>query len=447
MILPTSAPVVFAHGIGERADLPIPFGFALAGAAVALVVSFALLAFAWRTPRFDSAQSGFALPMPLTRLVDSRAFRNTLRGFGLLVTAYVAVAAFGGPDLRVNPTFGAVYVLLWVGLVPASLVFGPVWRLLNPLRTLHQIFAFIVGRQPSLGIRPVPTWTGYWPAAAGLFAFVWLELVAPGGTTLSVVTLWFAIYAAIHLVAAAIYGSRWFDQADAFEVYSALFARLSPLARRESDQRLVLRNPLTNLDALPVSPGLVAVVSVLLGSTAFDGFSGGIGWIRIVQESSVPEPVLATGALLGFVLAVAITFWLATRLAGGLAGDRTADLPGRFGASVVPIILGYLVAHYFTLLVYEGQRTLIELSDPLFNGSNLLGTGDWKVHAWITDQPSTIAAIKVGAVVTGHILGIVAAHDKAVQLFPRKTAIAGQVPLLIVMVFYTVGGLTLLFAT
>ncbi|MGQ0576912.1 MAG: hypothetical protein ACT4RN_22330 [Pseudonocardia sp.] len=54
--------------------------------------------------------------------------------------------------------------------------------------------------------------------------------------------------------------------------------------------------------------------------------------------------------------------------------------------------------------------------------------------------------MQVAAVVTGHILGVDAAHDRAARLFPRRQAVAGQVPLLVLMVGYTVGGLSLLFA-
>jgi hypothetical protein len=77
----------------------------------------------------------------------------------------------------------------------------------------------------------------------------------------------------------------------------------------------------------------------------------------------------------------------------------------------------------------------------------VFGIGRLRVDTWITGQSALIAAIKVAAVVTGHILGVIAAHDRAVALFPRRGAIAGQLPLLLVMVGYTTAGLLLLFAT
>jgi hypothetical protein len=440
--------VISAHGIGGRGDLPVPFTLALIGAVAALVLSFVILAFAWKSPRYaEGEERGRALPLGFTTFVDSTAFRIALKVIGLVVTGFFAAAAILGPDLLVNPTFGAVYVLFWVGLVPASILLGPIWRHLNPLRTVHELLAAALRMRPEEGLAKLPAWVGYWPAAIGLFAFVWLELVAPGNVTLPVVRLWFALYAGVHFVAAAVFGSRWFDRGDAFEVYSAMFARLSPLGRRASDRRLVLRNPFANLDTVPIGPGLVAVVAVMLGSTAFDGFSTSPAWIGFVQNVA-DGVVVATAVLLGFVLLVAVTFWGATVLAGGLSGSHDRrGLPQRFAGSVIPIALGYVVAHYFTLFVIEGQRTLIYASDPFSNGANLLGISDAGVNTSLADNPGVVAIVKVSAVVIGHVVGVIAAHDRAVALFPRRTALLGQLPLLVVMIGYTLGGLTLLFAT
>jgi hypothetical protein len=492
---------IVAHGIGGRGDLPVPFSLALIGAAAALVVSFIILAWSWPAARFDNREAGWALPLPLTRVIDAGVARLALRVLGLLTTVYVGIAAIFGPDLLVNPTFGVVYVLLWVGLVPLSVVFGPVWKYLNPLRPLHLGIARLLRVPPVEGLVPLPPRLGAWPAAVGLFAFVWLELVAPGATTLAVVRMWFTAYVVLSLLLALVYGARWFDRGDPFEAYSTLFGHLSPFARRASDGRLVLRNPLAHLAALGSGPGSVAVVAVLLGSTAYDGFSQSTTWIGFVQASPIPEVLAGTAALTGFVSTAAGSFWLATVLAGSLAGDRAAgaaaardgaagdntagdstagdntagdntagdstagdstagggaaeparrwlrrDLPGLFAGSVVPIVLGYLIAHYFTLLVLEGQQTFIYLSDPLANGANLLGLTGRDVDPSLANNPQVVAGVKVGAVVVGHVLGVVAAHDRAVALFPRRTALLGQLPLLVVMVCYTLAGLTLLFAT
>lgn len=436
--------MVFAHGIGGAKDLPIPAEYAMAGAGAALAVSFIVLALAWRTPRFDAATHGRPAPAWLASLVDSPVFALVLRGLGLVFFGYVVWAAVAGPDLLLNPTFGVVYVLLWVGLVPMSLLFGPFYRAVSPVRTIHLAFTRLTGGRPDEGIATLPRWVGMWPAALGLLAFVWLELVYPGSTYLSPVRLWFAAYLAISIVGAAVFGSEWLEKADPFEVYSTLVGHLSVFGRT-ADGTLVLRSPLGNLDGVPPDRGLVGVVAVLFGSTAFDSFKDSNEWLRFTQSSSLSSTWLDFLALLVFCTVVGVSFAAATMSTGVQEGFGRRTLPDRFAHSVVPIVVGYVVAHYLSYFVEVGQQTVVQLSDPLGKGWNLLGTADWKVSYWISTHPTFLAVVKVLAVVTGHVLGVIAAHDRAVKLLPKRHQLTGQLPLLFVMVFYTVTGLYLLF--
>jgi hypothetical protein len=433
-----------AHGIGGAKDLPIPAEYAMAGAGAALAVSFIVLALAWRQPRFDADHLGRPLPAGLASAVDSAAFAVTLRVLGLAFFGYVAWAAVAGPDLLTNPTFGAVYVLLWVGIVPLSLLFGPFYRAVSPVRTLHLVFTRLTGGRPEDGLVRLPRWVGYWPAALGLLAFVWLELVYPESTYLSPVRLWFATHIVTMLVGAAIFGDEWFETADPFEVFSTLVGRLSVFGRT-LDGTLVLRSPLGNLDGVRVRPGLVAVVAVLFGSTAFDSFKDSNEWLRFTQSSTVSSTWLDLAALLAFCAGVGITFSVATMATGVEHGLARRTLPDRFAHSMVPIIVGYLTAHYLSYFVEVGQQTVVQLSDPLSKGWNLLGTADLPVSYWLSEHPTFLAIIKVLAVVAGHVLGVIAAHDRAIKLLPRRHQLTGQLPLLLVMVFYTVTGLYLLF--
>jgi hypothetical protein len=146
-----------------------------------------------------------------------------------------------------------------------------------------------------------------------------------------------------------------------------------------------------------------------------------------------------------FCVVVAVTFAVATMTTGVGEGAVRRALPDQFAHSVVPIIVGYMVAHYLSYFVEVGQQTLVLLSDPLGRGDDLLGTGDLQVNYWLSTHPTFLAVTKVLAVVTGHVLGVIAAHDRAVKLLPIRHQLTGQLPLLFVMVFYTVGGLYLLF--
>ena len=443
----TAGDVLLAHGVPTVAPLPIPLSYAVTGAALALVLSFVILGIAWRQPRFRGDESGRPLPRVLARPVDSPVTRGCLQTVVLAFALYVAVAATLGPDSLENPAFGVVYVLLWVGLVAVSVLIGPIWSVVNPLRTLYRVLALLSRTDPDVNPRDLPSRLGHWPAAFGLYAFVWLELAAPNPSQLGPLRLWFALYASAMVIGASVYGRRWFAAADPFEMYSSVVGRLSPFGRR-TDGKLVVRNPLENLDGMRPAPGHTATMAVLLGSTAYDSIQSTTAWIAFVQSSSVSQVLWQTLGLSASCLFVFATFAGAAMLSG-LAGrtpaTRLTSLPGRYAHSLVPIIVGYVVAHYLTFLILVGQQTIVRLSDPLARGWNVFGTADLSVSNDLLAHPTAIATTQVVAVVTGHVLGIVSAHDRAVRLLPASAALRGQLPLLIVMILYTVAGLLLLF--
>ncbi|WP_234411152.1 hypothetical protein [Nocardioides terrigena] len=444
MGLPTAGRDLLAHGIGGAKDLPIPLELAIAGAVAALVVSFTVLAVAWRTPRYDAATSGRPAPAWLDRLTSSTAWRVALRVLGFVFFLYVAAAAVFGQDTLVNPFLGVFYTLLWVGLVPASVLLGPVWKAISPSRTINAVLAKVSGSDPEVGMYTYPERLGYWPAAVGLYAFVWLELVYPHSTEIGPVRLWCAMYIGIMLIGGALFGNRFYERADPFEVYSSLVAKLSVWGHR--DGRLVIRSPLANLDTVPVAPGLVGVVAVLFGSTAYDSFKEASPWVKFVQTTSIPSGLIDNVALLVFCVGVGVIF-AAGCMATGVGPDvRRSTLPDVFAHSVVPIIVGYIIAHYLTYLVEYGQTTIVQLSDPFSRGDDYLGTADLEVNYWLSFHPDFLARLKVGAVIVGHVLGVIAAHDRAVRILPRRHQLTGQLSLLVAMVFFTVGGLYLLFA-
>jgi hypothetical protein len=433
------------HGIGTRHDLPLPFSFVVTGAALALVISFVVLFFAWRRPRYLKP-GGRELP-GLTRVVDSPAFRLVARLAVLGVYAWAALALFAGKDLLTNPVFGFVFAWMWVGLVPLSILLGPFWRATNPLRTVHRALCAVARTDPRVGLAELPPGVGVWPAAVTLFAFGWLELVQPNRTTLSVLQLWAVAWVAVVVVGAVVFGSRWIAAADPFETYASTVAQLSPWRRVRGQLRLV--NPLAGLNDWRPPAGSAALVSVLLGSTAFDSFANTTWWIQTVQSSNTSSVLWASAGLLVMVLIVFASFSLASLWMVRYGQDRSipaGDYPRRMAGSLVPIAVGYAVAHYTTLLVIEGQRTAINMSDPLGRGWNVFGSAEMGVNSGIYDHVTAIAVVQLLAIVTGHILGIVSAHEKSLSLLRPRSALAGQWPMLLVMVGYTCAGLVLLFS-
>jgi hypothetical protein len=410
--------VIQTHGLGGSTDLPIPFLYAMVGASWALTISFAVLALAWREPRFADEPA----------LADPPPRRPWLAVVGLVLTAWVLVTLYAGPSDSGNGGLGAFYIFVWVGLVPLALAAGHVWRDLSPWRTI----------QPLLGpgLWTYPRRLGYWPAVAGLLAFVWLELASPDPGSVHAVRVWVAVYVVVTIVGGIAFGPRWYDRADPFDVYSAVVARLSPFVR---DGRFAVHNPLRTLPGVPVDTGLVAVLATLLGSTAYDSFSASAFW-----QGKTLSGWQHSLTLVGFCVVVAVLFIVAARATGGVSGRKRRELPRRMAHSLVPIVVGYIFAHYLTYLLEKGQSAFFALLDPLGRGWAPLG--EPATSYFLSEHTSILAGLKVTFVVAGHVLAVVAAHERALTLLPRAHRLSGQLAMLLLMVAYTFTGLFLLFS-
>ena len=436
--------LVLAHGVGSRADLPVPLSLALYASGTAVLLSFFALVLLWRSSKLRGDAAGRPLPTVVQAVLDSPVLRWTLRLAVLAVTLLVVTVALVGPqDANANLAAYALYVTFWVGLVPVSLVLGPVWQAVNPLRTLHSALARLTGPPPAEHRLEA---LGYWPAAASLLAFVWLELVLPGRAEPRTVGLFLVLYAGVQLVASLWFGPGWFARGDGFEVYSTLLGRLSPFGRRE-DGQLVVRSPLDGLDGVRQEHGFVAVVLVLVGSTGFDGLSRTQFWQEGPGQNAYLSAGPGTVGLL-FMIGLAGVLYVGATTApvSATAGVRAQDLPGRYAHSLVPIAAGYAIAHYFSLLLLDGQATWILASNPFASdGVDLFGTYGRAVDYTVV-TPRTIALVQVTAIVVGHVVGVVLAHDRAVRDDPVH-ATARQLPLVAVMIAFTVGGLALLLSS
>jgi hypothetical protein len=435
---------VLAHGVGTRADLPLPMSFVIVGAGVALVASFAALGLLWRSPRLAGDEAGRPVPAFLARTVDSTAVTVVGRAIALALTVVVlAVALLGSPLEQYNLAPYALYVTFWVGLIPASLLFGPVWARFNPLRTVYAGIARLTGPAPMAHLLPR---LGLYPAALSLLAFAWMELAAPDRSNPRRIALFLLTYGVVHLFGAVWCGAGWFAQADGFELWSRLLGRMAVVGRR-ADGVLVFRNPLNGVAGLPATKGLWTVVLVLVGTTGFDGVTRTTWW----QDSRHGQGGGATASTMAMALTVAAVVLLyaaGAGLAGRISG-RPAALD-RYAGSLVPIAAGYAIAHYFSLLLLDGQKTWILASDPFAQGQDLFGTIGRVVNYTLV-SPRTISVVQATAIVVAHLIGLALAHDRALVMAAEHgrehRPWVAQLPMLVVMVVLTCGGLALLLGT
>jgi len=448
---------LIAHGIGVVRDLPIPAVYFFVGAAVVLGVSFVLLFYLWRRPLLEAHADGRALPRALTSVVLSRAVRILLGALsaGLLVLT-LATALFGTTVELLNfaPTF--VYVIFWLGIPLLSILFGNVWSVLSPWRAIADAAVWLLelgGREA----RPVLEWSGRmgrYPAALALFAFVALELAHPRPAYPRTLGIAVALYTYWALAGMAVYGrDPWTRFGEGFAVAFSLLARIAPFAVRNGS--IVVRWPFTGLAGAERTPGTLLFVAVFLGSTSFDGFSRTSTWQDLLADlraelagSSQRTIDLATT----FLNVGGMAFFVAAILATYLAAVAAAEKLGRVGRSLVPdfvlplvpIAAAYLMAHYFTLFLIQGQFIITLISDPFGKGWDLFGTIDFAPNLAIV-SPETTWYVQVAALVVGHVAGLAIAHDRAVAVFEgRRHALEAQLPMLGLMVLYTLGGMWLL---
>jgi hypothetical protein len=453
LALPALAPgIAGAHGLVGRADLPIPswlFGWA---AAIVLAASFAALATLWPRPRLQKVEERPLFRMP--GWVDA-----VCGAIGVAVFAAVVYSGFAGAQestRNLAPT--SVYVIFWVGIPVASLLLGDVFRAFNPWQAAARAASWTsrrLGRERR--VRPYPERWGRWPAVIGIVCFAWLELVYIHKADPSKLAVLACVYAAVQLAGMFTFGIEpWSRRGDAFGVYFNLFSRLAIFERR--DHVVYVRPPLSGAPPWPEMAGSAALLCVAIGSTSFDGFSNGPVWAKLNPDlQSVFKDIgfgtngaLMAAGTVGLAIGIGV---ISSFYVLGIQGMKTVghghdarELMGRFAHTLIPIAFAYAIAHYFSLLAYQGQAVGYLVSDPLGHGSNIFGTAHATIDYGLVTG-ATIWYVQVGALVAGHVSGLVLAHDRALAMYPDvKEAARSQYWMLVVMVGFTSLGLWLLSA-
>jgi hypothetical protein len=439
--------VQIAHGIVQRANLPIPEWLFAWAAAMVLLVSFVALALLWPDPKLTQDRYR-PLPGPLGRVLGSRWLEAVCGAIGVALLALVVVAGLTGTESYLNniaPTF--IFIVFWVGLAFASALFGNLFAAFSPWRAIGRATGGLVSRARGgrpIAHRPYPERLGRWPAAIGIFGFTWIELVSEWSEDPRMLAIVVVGYTVVTLAGQAVFGvETWTRRGEAFAVYFDLFSRIAPFERR--DGVVGVRPPLSGLPKLDVVAGTVAFVLVTIGTVTYDGLSQGQFWTDLAGSN--PSKLVDTLGLAAGVALVSAFYALGVAGARSVGGNLDAAALRRgFVHSLVPIALVYVAAHYLTLLVFEGQSIAYLASDPLGEGWDLFGTAGAAIDFGAISQ-NQAWYLQVGFVVLGHVAALMLAHDRALTLYKgSRLAVRSQYWMLAVMVGFTTLALWLLAA-
>jgi hypothetical protein len=475
----------YAHGFGQRYDLPVPLNMFLIGAGATVALSFVVIGLfvgrestEFRYPRLNLLKVGVLGPV-----LSSPVFSAAIGILSLAVFALVLSTGLFGVDEPIDnlsPTF--VWIIWWVGMGYVTALVGNIWVPLNPWKVTYEWAEKILKRDETKPPRfHYPERLNVWPAALLFFLFAWTENVYTGASRPFSLSILIIIYSAITWAGMAAFGKhQWLRHGEAFTVLFGFFARFSPTEVRVTDrslcrdcgvacnvsepdcvdcyqcfERATAEHRELNLRpfavglTLPrkVSTATAAFVVLALATVTFDGFQDTPTWINI-QNSAIdlaeswggnPLDTIGTIGLILVPLLFAVVYlgfsWAIRQLAGTSAS--VADVARVFVFSLVPIALAYNLAHFISLLIIQGQLIIPLISDPFGFDWNILGTADYRLNLNAINA-RFVWYISVSAIVVGHIVSVYVAHIISLREMPdHASALKSQYPMLALMVSYT----------
>ncbi|MDK3073744.1 hypothetical protein QO034_11525 [Sedimentitalea sp. JM2-8] len=401
----------------------------------------------------DRAVSGLFRPVATLRWplwTGARLLTSCLSFAGFLALLWVGLA--GPRDPLANPLTLVVWTVWWIGLVTLQGLFGNLWRWINPWTGPVALTRRLLNLRPALRL---PACLGQSFGILTFLAFVAILLADPAPSDPARLAGYAGGYWLFTFAALLVFGPRWAARGDGISMLMRHYAALGLFGRLRG--RLALG--LTGWQALhrhPPRAGAAVFMLLMLGSGSFDGLNETYWWLDLIGINPLEFPgrsaVIAqnlTGLILANALLVAaygLAVWMGVRLVSSGIGPGQAFC--LFAPSILPIALGYHIAHYLTSFLVDGQYALAALNDPLARGDDLLGLGTFYVTTGFFNAPDSVRTIwltQAGAVVAGHVLAVMMAHTIALRRFgdTRKAALS-QAPLALFMVLYTLFGLWLL---
>lgn len=418
-----AAGVVDAHEVGvSRFESPVPIPLMLGGAALTIAFTAGWLALGESSGEREWRLGGF----------PSDPFGGIVLGFrwGFFVAFVVAIVAglIGPRTATENPATLFVWPVWLKGIILIAAVLGSPWRVLSPWRTMYDAICRLEGRAIVL-VGGYPERLGHWPAFVGFV--VWLgviENLTPAQRSPRLTASLIAGYAGIMLIGALVFGRKWFERADALEVFYRLVGRVAPvrLDTRGGEALVVVRPPWQGCTAaVSFVAGWLVVAAVF--TVSFDAFT---------NTAPYQSLVFAGRRFVGQSAGIAVYFWgLAAYLAafGGVAAAAEGragwrDSVRAYAPTVIPIAVGYEIAHNYPFVI----RSLGQLVGVL------AGTDAPAEPLWWLSLPAFWWS-QVALIVGGHVVAVIASHNVArSRAATRWGVLRSHGILTVLMVGYTV---------
>lgn len=479
----------YAHGFGERTELPLPLGFFLIGAGFAVALSFLFISVLvkvgdetsyWRFNLIGSRWSRAILTSPILLI--------PIKLLSVFLLSLVIATGYAGESaslLNFSPTF--IWIIWWVGMSIFIALVGNIWALVNPWKILFGWAEGIYrlarpGKNLSLGLE-YPAKYGIWPALVLFGLYTWIQDSYPKSDVPAQIATMAVVYSVITLGGMFLFGrNQWLRKGEAFSVVFGLLARFSATEARvrsqdsclacstdcrdlsgecidcyecfqkSNDRQINIRPFAIGLGRNePVTNDVLALVVLMLATVTFDGFSATSAWAEFqtfildlfgsgggeVFNSLVLADTLGVALVpVGFFL---VYLFFSKLIAASVEGRVSAlEMARIFGFSLIPIALAYNIAHFITLLLIQGQLIFPLISDPFGKGWDIFGTADYSLNISIINA-RILWFLSVALIVLGHVLAVWLAHRVAIRTFKdRALVLKSQYPMLTLMVVYTV---------
>ena len=309
-----------------------------------------------------------------------------------------------------NPITVVTWIDFWVGLGIAAWLVGNVWEHVSPVNVAARA---LDGRLARAQVQPLayPERLGQWPAVGLLLVWSWMELVWPSAKEPRVLALILIAYLIATFVGCAVFGAEaWLGNVELFSVFSRTLSRFSPLELRPFVQEEWAASPVPERTAR----------------------------LRLWGQGLRTDPGLPVGggAFVLTTLAVVVVFVAAYVLV-------TRQYARILAPTLIPIAAVYFTAHYFAYFLIDVQGTLGAVVDPFGHSWNPWGLGEYNFWRGIA-PPGATWWLQIVLIVFGHVAAVFAAHRIALRGSTRVRAFAGQLPVVALMVLYTLAGLWVL---